>query len=454
MNSIFTEHYNFIPRFYRLAIVNILSNLTIPLAGLISIAFLGHLNTVDSLAGVSLANIIFNLLYLTLAFLRMATTGLTAQSVGADDRQTMLLVGLRNGLIALTLGLCLIIFQYPIKEIGFFLFNADLSVKDSGLAYFDARIWGAPAALLNFVLIGWFLGREKSNQVLVLSVVGNAANIILDYVFIWQYDWKSTGAGMSQACSQYLMFLTGLALIWGSKEIQWQEVKTAMSNLFDWSAFKATITFNKDILIRTGAELSVFTVFGNLSATMGTIIFIQNSLLGQITHLIVYLTDGFGFATETLAGNFKGKESKDELVPLLRVAVASSLFIVLIVSIICVLFPQTIFGILTNHTEVIKDINTYTFWLIFSVVFASASTMLEGFFLGLAEAKIVRNTSLLAMVFGFIPSIIAAWYFHNNHILWLSITLFLFAKMTVLLIYLAKFFSDFTEKLNSQPLQG
>ena len=175
---------------------------------------------------------------------------------------------------------------------------------------------------------------------------------------------------------------------------------------------------------------------------MGTIIFIQNSLLGQISHLSVYLTDGLGFATETLTGNFKGRESKEELLPLLRVAVSSSLFVGLMVSTICVLFPQTIFSIFTNHSEVTMDINNYTWWFLFFLAFASVSTMLEGYFLGLAEGGIVRNTSLIATVLGFVPSAIAAWYFHNNHILWLSITLFLFAKMTVLLVYLIKFFSD------------
>jgi len=439
MNLTSPSQYDFLPRFYRLAIINILSNLMVPLSGLISVAFLGHLAEIDSLAGVALASILFNLVYLTLAFLRMATTGVTAQAVGRDDREAMLLVGLRNGLIALVLGLALLIVQYPLREVGFALLNGAPEIKASGIAYFNARIWGAPAALLNFVLIGWLVGREENGKVLVLSIIGNAANVILDYLFIIQWGWDSTGAGISQAFSQYLMLLVGIVL--ASRGIEWQEVRAVASQIRDLSAFKATLTLNKDILTRTFTEMSVFTIFSNMSAMMGTILFTQNTLLSQISHMSVYFTDGLGYAVETLTGNFKGQGEKEKFIPLVRVSVASSLLVGFSFATACVFFPQTLFGLLTNHTEITAHIDTYAWWLVFLLGFASASTMLEGYFLGLGEGDIIRNVSLIAAVVAFVPSAIAAWYFHNNHILWMSVSLFLFAKMALLLVYLAKSFS-------------
>ncbi|MFM6350299.1 MAG: guanitoxin biosynthesis MATE family efflux transporter GntT, partial [Dolichospermum sp.] len=421
MNLIRTEQYDFLPRFYRLAIANILSNLMIPLAGLISVAFLGHLQEIDALAGVCIANILFNLVYLILEFLRMGTTGLTAQAVGADDQEAALLVGLRNGLIALALGIALLILQYPLREVGFSLLSADIDVKAAGIDYFNARIWGAPAVLLNFVLIGWLLGREENSKVVVLSVIGNAAKIILDYLFIIQWGWNSVGAGVSQASSQYLMLFIGILL--ASRKVQWQEIRAVSPQIMDFSELKTMLALNRDILIRTISEMSVFTIFSNLSAMMGTILFTQNSLLGQITHLNVYLTNGMGFATETLSGNLKGKDSKEKLLPLLKVSVASSLLIGLTVATICVFFPQAVFGILTNHREITEHIDTYIWCLCFILVFNSVASMLEGYFLGLAEGKIVRNVSLISATLGFIPSAIAAWYFHNNYLLWLSIIL-------------------------------
>ncbi|MEQ9358556.1 guanitoxin biosynthesis MATE family efflux transporter GntT [Coleofasciculus chthonoplastes] len=448
MTLILTNHYDFIPRFYRLAIINILSNLMIPLAGLISVAFLGHLSEISSLAGVSLANIIFNVVYLTLAFLRMATTGVTAQAVGADDRQEILLIGLRNGLIALTLGMILVICQYPLREIGFSLLNADVTVKESAINYFNARIWGAPAVLLNFVLIGWLLGREKNSQVLILSFFGNAFNVLLDYVFILQLNWESKGAGTSLACSQYLMCF--IALIFSNRDFSWQEIKTGITQIFEPSAIKQTFSFNRDILISNISELSVLAFFGKLSAMMGTITFTQNFLLGQISHLSVYLTDGLVFATETLSGNFKGQKSSEKFLPLLRVAMISSLILALTIAIICVLFPHTIFSIFTNKSEINSQIHIYIWWLFFLLTLASASTMLEGYFVGLADGKVVRDTSLLASVWGFIPPAVATWYLHNNHVLWLSMTLFLLVKTVALLVYLV---INLTDGLSRTPFR-
>jgi MATE family multidrug resistance protein len=213
----------FLGRFCRLAVINILSNLTVPLAGLISVAFLGHLIEIRHLAGVTLSTILFNYIYRSLGFLRMGTTGITAQAVGRDDREAVLLTGLRNGLLALGLGLAILILQHPLQELGFALLSAAPEVKSSGQAYYSTRIWAAPATLLNFVLIGWFLGREHSGKVLVMSVAANGVNIVLDYLFIVRWGWESAGAGMATTVSQYLMLLIGM--IFAAREVQFKEVR-------------------------------------------------------------------------------------------------------------------------------------------------------------------------------------------------------------------------------------
>ena len=161
MNLTFPNQYDFIPRYFRLALANVLSSIMIPLANLVSVIFLGHLEEIHHFAGVSLAGNLLNFLYIVLLFLRMGTTGVTAQAVGRDDREGVLLVGLRNGLIALVLGIAIILLKYPLGELGFALLNVTPEIKSSGLAYFNTQIWAAPVGLLNFVLIGWFLGRKK-----------------------------------------------------------------------------------------------------------------------------------------------------------------------------------------------------------------------------------------------------------------------------------------------------
>ena len=247
MNLIVNSQYDFVPRYFRLAIANVLSNIMVPLANLVSVIFLGHLEEIHHLAGVALAGNLLNFLYEIFIFLRMGTTGVTAQAVGRNDREGVLLVGLRNGLIALILGIAIVLLQYPLGEQGFAFLDVAPEVKASGLAYFNTQIWGAPAILLNFVLIGWFLGQEKNGLVVVVSVVGNAAKIALDYLLIIRWGWESTGAGVSYAISQYLSLFVGLIFLY--QEIQWQEVRAVAEKIWHPSAIRATLTLNGNIFV-------------------------------------------------------------------------------------------------------------------------------------------------------------------------------------------------------------
>ena len=274
------SNYNFLGRFYRLVSVSVLANMMVPLAGLVDIAFLGHLTDIRHLAGVILATILFDYLYRVLKFMRSSTNAITAQSVGKGDDKGVILAVLRSGLIALVVGLIIVLLQYPLQKVGFFLLNGSSDIETTGIDYFYARIWGAPAVLINFVLFGWFLGREMNWVILLMSIVGNGSNVLLDYLMISKWGWASNGAGLATALSQYLALITGL--IWMVFTIPWQTVPAAIKELFDWVALKETFILKGNILIRFLVLISVYAIFTNLSATMGTTILAQNGLLLQI----------------------------------------------------------------------------------------------------------------------------------------------------------------------------
>ncbi len=186
----------FLRPFFKLTIINILSNLLVPIAGLLDVAFLGHLAEVRHLAGVALATVLFNYLYWTFGFLRMSTTGMTAQAVGRQDEAGMVLIGLRHGILALLLGVAIVILQVPLRELGFAVLSASPEVKAAGQAFYNTLIWGAPATLINFVVMGWFLGRSQSGYVLILTAMNSLANVVLDYGLIIHLGWVSAGAGL------------------------------------------------------------------------------------------------------------------------------------------------------------------------------------------------------------------------------------------------------------------
>ncbi|WAL61426.1 guanitoxin biosynthesis MATE family efflux transporter GntT [Thermocoleostomius sinensis] len=430
------SHYNFLPRFYRLSSVSVLSNMMVPLAGLVDTAFLGHLTDIRHLAGVILASILFDYLYRVLKFLRSSTNAITAQAVGRDDPKAIVLAGVRSGLIALAIGLVILLLQYPLQKAGFAILSGSQDVEASGVDYFYARIWGAPAVLLNFVLIGWFLGQEKNGLVLVMSIVGNGSNVLLDYLMISQWGWASAGAGLATAASQYLSLLIGL--IGMGVIVPWTAVSAAWSEIFDWAALKETVALKGNILIRFLVLISTYAIFTNLSSAMGTTTLAQNGLLLQIALLSQFTIQGVGMTTQTLIGNFKSKGTIDRLLPVLIVSVLTTLPIALTFALVSILFPETVFGLLTNHAEVNAHITNYTLWLLPLLEITAVAFMLEGYFIGLKAGETLRNAVLIAFGLGFIPVAVTAWYVHSNHLLWLSLVMYVTVTALVLGWHLPK----------------
>lgn len=420
--------------FFRLAIANILSNLMVPLAGLISTAFLGHLNEIHYLAGVSLATALFNVIYWSFGFLRMATTGMTAQAVGREDADAVVLVALRNGVIALVLGSLLVLLQVPLRDLGFAIFSATPDVKAAGTAFFDARIWGSPAVLLNMVLLGWFLGREQGQRVLVLSLIVNLSNVALDYGLIVRWGTASAGAGWAITLSQYLMLAVGL--FYGYRDLTGQltaqSLRSLLGQLFDLSALTGLFRLNRDILLRTFAVVISFALFTNLSAAMGTDVLAANTLLLQVITLSSYFIDGIAFATESFAGKFHGQGNRQALTMLLRQAGGISLGLGLAMAILFVIWPEGLFGLLTQHRVVIDLVKIYVGWLIPILGFGAIAFMLDGYFLGLTAGPILRNSTAIAALIGFLPLALWAGYHQAPHLLWLALACFMAVRALTL----------------------
>ncbi|MBE9066663.1 MATE family efflux transporter, partial [Leptolyngbya cf. ectocarpi LEGE 11479] len=331
--------------FGRLAIANIISNLMVPLAGLIDTAFLGHLDDIRHLAGVALTAVLFNFIYWSFGFLRMGTTGLMAQAAGRNDRSEQWRVGLRGLSVALVCGLAIVLLQHPLRLVGFAILQADADVLEAGLAFYQGRIWGAPAVLVNYVLLGWFLGLGYGRRVLVWAVIGNGANILLDYWMIVRLGWDSYGAGLATALSQYTMLLVGLVLL--VRSVSWGQVWQQRWSLWSRGALKDLFRLNRDIMVRTWALLLSFGLFTNLSGGMGTEILAVNTLLLQALTLTSHFLDGIAFATETYAGKFYSQGDRSKLLALVRLGGGVSVGLGVGVAIAFVAFPQFLFALLT-----------------------------------------------------------------------------------------------------------
>ena len=419
------KYRSILPDFYRLAAINIMANMMVPLAGLCDTAFLGHLQDLRYFAGVILGSILFDYLYRTLKFLRNSTTALTAQAAGSEDSEAMILAGLRSGLIALSISGLILLLQGPIRELGFAILSGAESVELSGIDYFNARIWGTPAVLLNFVLIGWFLGGVKSNKIMVLliSLIANGSNVLLDYLMISQWGWASWGAGLATSISQYLALFAGLIGVVMS--VDPLDLFKALPKVFQGQTFKGALKLNQDIFIRFLCLVSSYSIFTNFSAAISSDLLSQNGLLIQIALLSQFTIQGVGLTTQALIGNFKGKDHNSKFTPLIILAIFTSLPIALTFALSTQFFPQSVFGLFGDHELLNQEITQYTIWLLPLLTFTTLTFMFEAYFLGLKQGAMLRNSSILSFFAVFLPLALTAKYSENISLLWLSLCLYM-----------------------------
>lgn len=420
----------FFKQFSQLAIANVVSNLMVPLASLIDTAFLGHLADIHYLAGVALATVIFNIVYWSFGFLRMGTTGLTAQAFGRRDFQGVLRVLLRNSLLAIGLGGCVLALQVPIRIIGFSVLSAETAVRTAGEAFYSARIWGAPAVFLNYVLMGWLLGQGRAKPVILLSLVGNGGNIVLDYWFIRQLGWASAGAGAATALSQAMMVVVGIGFVIRAHPLStlWE----LHADLWDKEQLQTIFRLNRNILIRAFAVISTFALFTNWSSALGTGILAANTLLLQVVTLTSYFCDGIAFATESFAGQFYGVGNRAGLQALLKLGGGTSVLMGLLFAMIFALFPEPLFRLMTQHEEVVATVGHYVWWLVPTLGAGAIAYLLDGYFLGITAGEALRNATLTATLLGFLPLGTLAYLLAAPHLLWLAFALFMGCRAVTL----------------------
>lgn len=417
-------------RFLRLSGPNIASNLLVPLASAIDIALLGHLAAVEDLAGVALGTVLFDYVFWTFGFLRMATTGLTAQARGRQDALAVNLVAWRGLAIALTTGLVILLLRGPLGELGFSLMQGDRALHAVAADYYRWRILGAPFTLANYVLLGWFLGREQSGRALIMSAVGHGTNIILDLWFIGGLGWAAAGAGAATAISQVCMCLTAVLL--GGAALRPRRQRNFLDQLVEPVALREFFSLSRDITIRTLLLVSTFAVFTNLAASMGIIVLAGTAILRQIVVVAAWFIDGFAFAVESLAGVFQGSQDRTQLVRTLRLAMGWAMGTTALFVLFTVAVPGPLFGLLTDKPELMDHVLRYRWWLIGVLGLGAPAYILDGYFIGLTAGSTLRTAMLWSALLGFAPlATLAAWR-QSPDLLWAALAAFMLVRTVTL----------------------
>lgn len=413
----------------------ILSAISIPMLGIVDTAILGHLDSPIYLAAINIGATIFNVLFWGFSFLKMSTTGLIAQSFG-ENNQTKITQQLTQALaVALIISVFLLFFQKWIGSFALGITSQGGQAADMAREYFSIRILSAPATLLIYVFVGHFLAIQQSNKVLWIMLVNQVGNMVLDYIFVMKFHWGIAGVAYGSVISEYAALILGLIFLFRNN-IKLPNITKLKQWLTESSEIKSLLVLNRDIFIRTLCLMTVFVMMTKGSARLGELSLAANAVLLNFFYLMSYGLDGFAHAVESLCGAAYGAKDKKLLIVIMKKVFIISFSVAIAFSFVYLVFGNEIVSLLTSINEVKDYTSQYIIWLVIIPVIAMPSFVYDGLFVGTTDAKIMRNSMVVALVCYFI-----LWYvlrIYGNHGLWLAFLGFFIVRSTSIHLYYLK----------------
>ncbi|MCG9598633.1 MATE family efflux transporter DinF [Vibrio sp. Isolate25] len=423
-----------------LAIPMVLSNITVPLLGLVDAAVIGHLDHAWYLGGVALGSTMISVTFWVLGFLRMSTTGLAAQSYGAKDDKQLGLVFAQGVVMALGFALVFLIFHKLIADMVFGLSHASDEVKHYGDLYFSVRAWSAPAALVNFVLLGWLLGTQNARDPMWMVIIANVTNIFLDVLLVIGFGWKVEGAALASVIADYSGMSFGLWCVWRT----WhkRQLPSLVSLLKETThGLSRFVKLNRDIFLRSLCLQATFTFMTFQGASFGDDIVAANAVLMSFLMIISYGMDGFAYAMEAMVGKAIGARDKHQLSASLVGTFFWSLIICLGLTLIFGFAGSTLIGMITDILSVHYTALEFLSWLVAMPLVSMWCFLLDGIFIGATKGREMRNSMFLAMCVFF--GVFFALTSLGNHALWLAMLSFMGMRgLTLALIFYQQWRSE------------
>ncbi len=400
----------------------ILSNVSVPLLGMVDTAVTGHLEDASYLGAVAVGSAIFGFLYTGVNFLRMGTTGIAAQRFGASDFDGIRVALGQALIVAIAIAAVLLLLQAPIGALTINLIGPDSSVAGFADQYFSIRIWSAPATLANFALIGWFLGLQNARVPLIVVLAINITNIVLDLVLVIVVGMKVDGVAIASVIAEFAGLAVGLGFV--VRELNRHSGHWVISKLTTLREYAAFFAVNGNLFIRTMALVFTLTFITAQGARQGGLILAANAILMNFQNLLAFALDGFAHAAEALVGKAVGEKNRAALERSVVLALRWSLIVAVGFSVFFWLVGPTLIAIMTDLPDIRASTLRYLPWLILSPLVAVWSYLYDGVFVGATLAREMRDIMLISAFVIFVP----AWYvlqFLGNDGLWLSFMLFL-----------------------------
>ena len=413
----------------RIAIPNIISNITVPLMGIASTAIAGHWGddsaaTIGALAiGVS----IFNFIYWNCSFVRMGTSGITAQAFGAGNFKVCTDMLMRAIIVSLVLGVLVLILQRPLGEFALWMMNGSDMVRD----YFYARIWAVPAGIILFGFNGWYTGMQNAVIPMVIAVIVNVVHVACALWLTFGYDMGIVGIAYGSVVAQYVGVMLAVVLLF----VRYRKMLTRIvwRDVVDSEALKRFFVVNRDIMIRTLCIVCVYTFFTAASARMDNpILLAVNTLLLQLFTLFSYMNDGFAYAAEALTGRFIGARQPSLLRRCVKGCVAWCLAVSALFVGVYIVWWRDLLGMFlssgsSDAAEIITTAGGYIGWIIVIPLAAALPFLMDGIMVGATRTRVMRNSMIYSTIAYFAIFYGLEWIIGNNA-LWMAFTLYMFLR--------------------------
>lgn len=409
-----------------IAIPSIVSNITVPLLGMVDVAIMGHLGNAAYIGAIAVGSMIFNVIYWLFGFLRMGTSGMTSQAYGARNLEEVTKLLLRSQLIGLLIALAIILLQYPIAQGALFLMRPTAEISQMAQRYFEVCIWGAPAMLGLYGFMGWFIGMQNTRIPMFISIMQNVVNICVSLVLVLFAGMNIEGVAIGTLVAQWSGMLAAVGFFMAHYRPKLL-IHFNMKGVITQSAMTSFFKVNRDIFLRTLFLVSVNFFFTSAGAAQGTMMLAVNTLLLQLHTIFSYFMDGFAYAGEAVGGKYYGAKNKFAFNDTIRRLFVWGGAMVLAFTLLYALGGRGFLALLTNDQQVIISALPYFGWTIALPLAGMAAFVWDGVFIGITATRGMLTSSAISALLFF-----ATFYllrpFLGNHALWLAFILYLASR--------------------------